>query len=107
MLESMLLPGAENFLNKSSRDLWTEQLANDRLILSQVDAAISAFTQYTLEENGISEYTIDTGQDRQTVKRDNLQSLYSWRTRLVSEIAQLERSLGMNGCAARRIVPRF
>lgn len=103
----MLLPGAEKYLNQNSRDLWAGQLANDRLILSQVDSAISAFTQYTLEENGISEYTIDTGQDKQTVKRDNLQSLYSWRGRLVSEIAQLERSLGMNGCSARRIVPGY
>ena len=103
----MLLPGAEKYLNKNSHDLWKEQLANDRLILSQVDAAISAFTQYTLKENAISEYTIDTGQDRQTVKRDNLQSLYSWRSKLIAEIAQLERSLGMNGCAARRIVPGF
>ena len=103
----MLLPGAEKYLNKNSHDLWKEQLANDRLILSQVDAAISAFTQYTLEEGAISEYTIDTGQDRQTVKRDNLQSLYSWRSKLIAEIAQLERSLGMNGCAARRIVPGF
>ena len=103
----MLLPGAEKYLNKNSHDLWKEQLANDRLILSQVDAAISAFTQYTLEENAISEYTIDTGQDRQTVKRDNLQSLYSWRSKLIAEIAQLEQSLGMNGCAARSIVPGF
>lgn len=103
----MLLPGAENYLNKSSREIWTEQLANDRLILSQVDAAILAFTQYTLEENGISEYTIDTGQDRQTVKRDNFQSLYGWRQRLISEIAQLERSLGLNGSAARRIIPGY
>lgn len=103
----MLLPGAEKYLNQNSRDLWASQLANDRLILSQVDSAISAFTQYTLEENGISEYTIDTGQDKQTVKRDNLQSLYGWRARLVSEIAQLERSLGMNGCSARRIVPGY
>lgn len=103
----MLLPGAEKYLNKDSRDLWKEQLANDRLILSQIDAAISAFTQFTLEENGIAEYTIDTGQDRQTVKRSDYQSLYSWRSKLVAEIAQLERSLGMNGCAARRIVPGF
>ena len=43
-------------------------MANDKYILSQVDAAIVAFTQYTIEENAISEYTIDTGQDRQTGK---------------------------------------
>lgn len=103
----MLLPGAENFIDKSSRDIWTDQLANDRFILSQIDAAISAFAQYTLEENGISEYTIDTGQDRQTVKRDNFQSLYGWRQKLIAEIAQLERVLGLNGSAARRIIPGY
>lgn len=102
----MLLPGAEKYLNKDSRDLWTEQLANDRLILGEIDAAIAYFN---LPEgaDGIAEYTIDTGQDRQTVKRTDISNLMSWRSKLIAEIAQLERSLGMNGCAARRIVPRF
>ncbi|MBQ9238475.1 MAG: hypothetical protein IJ191_04060 [Treponema sp.] len=102
----MLLPGAEKYLNKSSRDLWTEQLANDRLILSQIDAAIVYFNSPE-GADGISEYTIDTGQDRQTIKRTDIGNLMSWKNRLVSEIAQLERSLGLNGSAARRIVPGF
>lgn len=101
-----LLPGAENYLNKSSRDLWTEQLANDRLILSQLDAAIVYFNS-SEGVDGIAEYTIDTGQDRQTVKRADIGNLMSWRARLIAEVAQLERSLGMNGCAARRIVPGY
>lgn len=102
----MLLPGAEKYLNKDSRDLWTEQLANDRLILGEIDAAISYFNSPE-GADGIAEYTIDTGQDRQTVKRTDISNLMSWRSKLIAEIAQLERSLGMNGCAARRIVPGF
>ena len=102
----MLLPGAEQYLNKSSYDIWTEQLANDRVILSQIDAAV-AFFNSSEGANGTVEYTIDTGQDRQTVKRENLSSLLATRTRLISEIAQLERSLGLNGNAARRIIPGF
>ena len=102
----MLLPGAEKYLNKSSRDLWTEQLANDRLILGQLDAAIAYFNSPE-GADGISEYTIDTGQDRQTVKRTDIDNLMNWRARLIAEVAQLERSLGMNGCAARRIVPGY
>lgn len=102
----MLLPGAEKYLNKDSRDLWTEQLANDRLILGEIDAAIAYFNS-SEGADGIAEYTIDTGQDRQTVKRTDISNLMSWRSKLIAEIAQLERSLGMNGCAARRIVPGF
>ncbi|MBO7583107.1 MAG: hypothetical protein J6T20_04895 [Treponema sp.] len=102
----MLLPGAEKYLNKSSRKIWTEQLANDRLILSQIDTAITFFNSPE-GANGTVEYTIDTGQDRQTVKRENLSSLLATRSRLVSEIAQLERSLGLNGPAVRRIVPGY
>lgn len=102
----MLLPGAEKYLNKDSRDLWTEQLANDRLILGEIDAAIAYFNS-SEGADGIAEYTIDTGQDRQTVKRTDISNLMSWRSKLITEIAQLERSLGMNGCAARRIVPGF
>ncbi|MGP1603281.1 MAG: hypothetical protein ACTTGZ_02505 [Treponema sp.] len=102
----MLLPGAENFLNKNSCDLWTEQLANDRLILSQLDAAIVYFNSPE-GADGIAEYTIDTGQDRQTVKRTDIGNLMSWRARLIAEVAHLERSLGLNGCAARRIVPGY
>lgn len=102
----MLLPGAEKYLNKDSRDLWTEQLANDRLILGEIDAAIAYFNSQE-GADGIAEYTIDTGQDRQTVKRTDISNLMSWRSKLITEITQLERSLGMNGCAARRIVPGF
>lgn len=102
----MLLPGAEKYLNKDSRDLWTEQLANNRLILGEIDAAIAYFNSPE-GADGIAEYTIDTGQDRQTVKRTDISNLMSWRSKLIAEIAQLERSLGMNGCAARRIVPGF
>lgn len=101
-----LLPGAEKFKNISNHDYWTNQLANDRFILNQVDAAIVFFNSPN-GASGISEYTIDTGQDRQTVKRTDLTQLISWRTRLTNEIAQLERSLGLNGSCARRIVPGF
>lgn len=102
----MLLPGAEIYLNKSSDEVWKEQLANDRFLLSQIDGAVAFFNS---EEgaNGVAEYTIDTGQDRQTVKREGLSSLLATRAKLVSEIAQLERSLGLNGAVARRIVPGY
>ena len=102
----MLLPGAEIYLEKNTRDLWKEQLANDRLILGEIDAAIALFNS-SEGADGIAEYTIDTGQDRQTVKRTDIGSLMSWREKLVAEIAQLERSLGLNGSAARRIVPGY
>jgi hypothetical protein len=89
----MLLPDPNGVTNLDSFTFWETQLKNDRIILNQVDRAIAAFTNDLAETQGIQEYTIDTGQDKQTVKRSDLTSLYSWRQKLVAEINQLTDAL--------------
>lgn len=89
----MLLPDPNSVANLDSFTFWETQLKNDRIILNQVDRAIAAFTNDLAETQGIQEYTIDTGQDKQTVKRSDLASLYSWRQKLVAEINQLTDAL--------------
>jgi hypothetical protein len=89
----MILPDPNGVANLDSFTFWETQLKNDRIILNQVDRAIAAFTNDLAETQGIQEYTIDTGQDKQTVKRSDLASLYSWRQKLVAEINQLTDTL--------------
>ena len=89
----MLLPDPNGVANLDSFTFWETQLKNDRIILNQVDRAIAAFTNDLAETQGIQEYTIDTGQDKQTVKRSDRASLYSWRQKLVAEINQLTDTL--------------
>lgn len=96
----MLLDG--NLANVSGNEYWQEKLANARALLDKVEAAI-----YSLSQNEVSEYTLDTGQNRQTVKRQDLGSLHVQREKLLSQIDQLERKLGLHGSAARQIVPGF
>lgn len=102
-----MIEGAEKYANMTPREYWTERLANARYLLNQIDEAISAFRSSQSENGEIQSYTIDTGQDKQTVTRADFTSLVSWRKSLEAEIAQLERALGMNGSAARRIVPGY
>jgi hypothetical protein len=101
----MLLDDPDGIGNLSSDEYWKKQLANDRILLVQIDKAINTLNASLVTNNGIAEYTIDTGQDKQIVKRSDLGTLYTWRKNLISEIAQLERSLG--GSGGCRIIPGF
>ncbi|MCQ2087868.1 MAG: hypothetical protein MJZ37_07430 [Bacilli bacterium] len=91
-----------SYSNMDTVSFWQEKLANTRALLDKVEQAI-----YSLTQNEVTEYTLDTGQNRQTVKRQDLGSLHLQRERLLSEIDQLERKLGLHGSAARQIVPGY
>lgn len=90
------------YTNTDSNTYWNERLTNAKILLDKLDTAI-----YALQGNEVTEYTLDTGQNRQTVKRQDLASLYSQRNKLLAEIDQLERKLGLHGSAARQIVPGY
>lgn len=100
MVENMVLD--QNYLNTDSKTYWQEKLANARAILDKVESAI-----YSLSSNEVAEYTLDTGQNRQTVKRQDIGTLNLQREKLLSEIDSLERKLGLHGSAARQIVPGY
>ena len=85
---------------QDSRQFWNDELENSRILLLSVDKAI-----YALTTMGIAEYTIDTGQDRQTVKRSDLSMLQSQRSELISLIATLESRLQIGGSRASQVVP--
>jgi hypothetical protein len=85
---------------QDSRQFWIDELENSRILLLSVDKAIHALTTV-----GIAEYTIDTGQDRQTVKRSDLSMLQSQRSELISLIATLESRLQIGGSRASQVVP--
>lgn len=87
------------------REFWAATLKNDKILLDGINRAIVAFTSAS-GADGIAEYTIDTGQDRQTVKRTDLASLYARREALVKEIAKLEREL-CGGSRWTQIVPGY
>lgn len=78
---------AENHpaLSGDSRQFWRDELANSRILLYELDKAIHALTK-----KEIHHYTINTGQDSQTVTRQDLPNLYVRREALIKEIAGLE-----------------
>ena len=71
-----------SFNNDSPLQFWKNELNNARRLLYEIEKAILYFTQEALGSGGVQEYTIDTGQDRQTVKRSDLSSLYVRQKRI-------------------------
>lgn len=101
----MLLEDPNKVADIHGREFWLITLQNDKILLDGINRAIVAFTSSS-GADGIAEYTIDTGQDKQTVKRTELASLYARRAALVSEIARLERELG-GGSRWTQVVPGY
>lgn len=90
-----------------SQSFWEDELANSRTLLEQLDRAIYALSMSVTSSEGVVEYTLDTGQNRQTVKRADLPQLQNQRNSLLNTIDMLERKLGLHGSPCRQIVPGF
>ncbi|MBR4159930.1 MAG: hypothetical protein IKT97_07775 [Spirochaetia bacterium] len=75
---------------QTSVEFWRDELQNARTLLVKVEQAIFALN------SGVQEYTIDTGQTRQTVKRSDLDQLRAQRNDLLGQIAALESRLGIS-----------
>ncbi len=101
----MLLEDPNKVSQVGGREFWEITLRNDKILLDGINRAIVAFTS-SAGANSIQEYTIDTGQDRQTVKRTDLASLYARRESLINEINKIQKALsGDNGL--RQVIPGF
>lgn len=98
----MLIDENNPAAKESSETTWRDMLANAKILLAAIDGAILAFTT-----SGISEYSLNTGQDSQTVKRTDLASLMLRRKDLINQIAILEARFGIGASVARRFVPGF
>ena len=90
-----------SFSNDSPLQFWKDELNNARRLLYEIEKAILYFTQGALSSGGVQEYTIDTGQDRQTVKRSDLSSLYIRHKELLNIISILETRVRPTGGAVR------
>ena len=90
-----------DFKKEGQRRFWLDELENAKRLLHEIEKAILFLTQKTIEAGGVQEYTIDTGQDRQTVKRADLSSLYVRQKELLSLIDMLESRLRPAGGAVR------
>ena len=90
-----------SFNNDSPLQFWKDELNNARRLLYEIEKAILYFTQEALSSGGVQEYTIDTGQDRQTVKRSDLSSLYVRQKELLNIISILETRVRPTGGAVR------
>ena len=90
-----------DFKKESQRRFWLDELENAKRLLHEIEKAILFLTQKTIEAGGVQEYTIDTGQDRQTVKRADLSSLCVRQKELLSLIDMLESRLRPAGGAVR------
>lgn len=90
-----------SFNNDSPLQFWEDELNNARRLLYEIEKAILYFTQEALSSGGVQEYTIDTGQDRQTVKRSDLSSLYVRQKELLNTISILETRVRPAGGAVR------
>jgi hypothetical protein len=84
---------AENHpaLSGDPGQFWRDELNNSRILLYELDKAIHALTK-----KEIHQYTINTGQDTQTVTRQDLPELYARRAALMKEIKELEDELGVS-----------
>ena len=77
-------------LSGDPNQFWKDELSNSRILLYELNKAIHALTK-----KEIRQYTINTGQDVQTVTRHDLPSLLERREKLLKEIEELEIKLGI------------
>ncbi len=85
---------------ENSYQFWYNEYINTKTLLLEIEKAILKLTQ-----KQINEYTIDTGQTRQTVKYNDLPALRSWQNQLLTTIATLEARLKIGGSRAVQVVP--
>lgn len=101
----MLLDDPNGVAGYAGREFWAATLKNDKILLDGLNRAILAFTSAS-GADGVQEYTIDSGQDRQTVKRTELATLYARRDKLIDEIDRIERALN-GGDHWKQVIPGY
>lgn len=90
----------------SIQEFWNDELENAKILLVDVEKAIKALTTDMVSSGGVQSYTLNTGQDSQTVTRADISQLCARRDALLKSIDDLERKLGLHG-GARIIVPAY
>ncbi len=99
----MIIDTSSAVVNESSEQFWEDELTNAKILLVGIEKALNAFAA-----NGtIQSYTLDTGQDKQTVTRADIGNLYKQRDRLLVQIQALEARLGHGNSRCPQICPGF
>jgi hypothetical protein len=94
-----LIEAAHPALNGNDRQFWEDQLKNSRVLLFELDKAILALARQEIES-----YTINTGQDIQTVKRQNLPELIRQRDALLKQIQSIQTALETLSAAGNNFI---
>jgi len=89
-------------INQTMSDYWKDELKNTKILLNAIDTAI-----YEILQKGVQSYTLDTGQNSQTVTRANIPALIQQRTDLESAVNRLELKLNMGQPAVKQVIPGF
>lgn len=94
-------PGNE-IVNESSCEYWQNELVNTRILLNELNIAIN-----TVLQTGIASYTLDTGQSRQTVTRQDMSALIERRNNLMEQIRMIELYLGIGKPGVYKVEPAW
>lgn len=89
-------------ITETSDEYWSYALANKKILLHQVQSAILALTTA-----GLKSYTINSGQNIQTVTREDISNLKRTESTLLSEIRDLELKLGVGDPGIVIVNPDF
>ena len=94
MTMSMLLEDSDGVGNMSLYDYYQNRIKNNKILIFRIDEAIDVLMSRTKSADGVGEYTIDTGQDKQTVKARDIPYLHTWRQHLIEDTNRLLRAVG-------------
>ena len=84
----------------SDQQFWIDQITAVKNIIAAYNTAILALTV-----GGVQSYTLDTGQSRQTVTKQDLKNMNETRQSLLNEVATLEARV--YGCGVTIARPAY
>lgn len=73
-----------------NRDFWVQRIEKTKTLIETYEDAVTALSGSGGAAGGITSYTLDTGQSRQTVTRADLTKLYDSLDTLYNRLATLE-----------------
>lgn len=97
-----IIDPSSDIVNEDSCTFWNDELINLKILLNKIDAGI-----LYLAGSNHQEYSLDTGQSNQRVKRLSLDELNTMRTALLSDIQDLELKLGQGKSGVIIVQPCF
>lgn len=79
----------KSYSSPVASEYWQARIATLQALVAAYDAALLAFAT-----TGVQQYTVDTGQTKQTVMRAEIASLQGVRNRLLSELDDMGARCG-------------